>query len=46
MSANQYRHAVTFAASLAWFQLSAEKRRLMAATLIHGACGVKRAFRL
>src|SRR5215470_16020108 len=31
MSANQYRHAITFAASLAWFQLFAEKRRLTAA---------------
>ena len=31
MSANQYRHAITFAASLAWSQLFAEKRRLTAA---------------
>jgi hypothetical protein len=31
MSANQYHRAITFAASLAWFQLFAEKRRLMAA---------------
>src|SRR5215468_4105474 len=31
MSANPYRHAITFAASLAWFQLFAEKRRLTAA---------------
>ncbi|HKQ75359.1 MAG TPA: ABC transporter permease DevC [Blastocatellia bacterium] len=31
MPANQYHHAITFAASLAWFQLFAEKRRLMAA---------------
>jgi len=31
MSTNRYHRAVMFAASLAWFQLFAEKRRLMAA---------------